>query len=108
MTGTVETVRWEVASRDDFLCIAFRVDRDAGNCYDRWGDILPQGRVPIDEGEIDYVRFGATTPHHKEARDHVWICPGHHRGVGPSAGFQWATSHRRSERLYLDTVNGDE
>lgn len=103
----MEGLRWEVASRDDFRCIASRVDPDSGPCYSRWGTVLPGGRVPIDEGEIDYVRFGATTPHHKDARDHVWTCPGHHRGTGPNAGLQWCTSHRRSERLYLDTVYAD-
>lgn len=108
MSGEVEAVRWAVYSRDDGLCIAFRTDEHAGPCYDRWGHILPQGRVPFDEGEMDYVRFGASYPRHKSPRDHVWACPGHHRGTGPSAGFQWCTSNRARERAYLDEVNAME
>jgi hypothetical protein len=35
------------------------------------------------------------------------LCPGHHRGTGPNAGFVWATSKkgRALLREYLARVN---
>jgi hypothetical protein len=91
------------------MCIAAIVDRKAGPCYDKWGTVIP-AKMPFPKAykvlEMDYVRYEAIGKHHELKEDHVAICPGHHRGTGPSAGFIWATSHRPQERAYLDRVNG--
>jgi len=101
--GTVEWTRAVVSGRD-VGCVARKVDPDAGPCYDRWGKVLPlaYNELKWDQGEMDYVRLGAHGPRHALPEDHVWLCPGHHRGTGPSAGYVWATSHRREERDYLE------
>jgi len=92
-----------VAGRD-VGCVAPKIDPHAGPCYDRWGKHLPlaHNELKWDDGEMDYVRLEAIGPRHMLPEDHVWLCPGHHRGTGPSAGYQWATSHRREEREYLE------
>jgi hypothetical protein len=51
---------------------------------------------------MDYVRLGSHGKRHELVIDHVQVCPGHHRGTGPSAGYQWATSHRPLLRAYLE------
>ena len=51
---------------------------------------------------MDYVRQGAIGARHELACDHVWLCPWHHRGTGPTAGVVWATSHRPQLRAYLE------
>ena len=96
-------VRHTVYARDA-RCVARTIDPQAGPCYDRWGKHLLPEEVGWEEGEMDYVRLGATAPRHVFEGDHVWLCPGHHRGTGPSAGYQWATSHRREEREYLESL----
>lgn len=98
---TVAAMRMVVLLRDRG-CVAQRVDPQAGPCYDRWGNaLLPHAYVGL---EMDYVRLGATGKHHELASDHVMLCPGHHQGAGPSAGYQWATSHRPELRAYLDQL----
>lgn len=100
---TVGDVRTEVALRD-VGCVAPRIDPDCGPCRDRWGNEMSNAPtfLALDDGEMDYVRYGATGPRHKLASDHVWICPGHHRWA--VAGSVWATSHRHDERAYLDRL----
>lgn len=83
-------------------CEAPIIDPDAGPCYDRWGKQIDPKKVNWDKGEMDYVRLDSHGPRHTLPEDHVWVCPGHHRGTGPSAGYQWATSHRREERDWLE------
>lgn len=78
------------------------IDPEAGPCYDRWGTLIEPAKVKWLEGEMDYVRYGAHGERHELPEDHLWLCPGHHRGTGPSAGYQWATSHRREERDWLE------
>jgi hypothetical protein len=89
-----------VFRRDSGECAARRIDPHAGPCYDHWGKQIT--KVPWEVGEMDYVRLEAHGPRHTLVIDHVWLCPGHHRGTGPSAGYVWATSHRRDERNYLE------
>jgi hypothetical protein len=85
-------------------CVARLIDSKAGPCYDCWGNAIKPEKVGWDQGEMDYCRFKAYEPRHRNPADHLWLCPGHHRGSGPSAGFQWATSHRREEREWLEAL----
>lgn len=92
-------VRDEVM-RLDGRCVAPLVDPEAGPCYDQWGEpLVARGTEGL---EADYVRHGAHGPRHALARDHVAVCPGHHRGTGPQGGRQWATAHRADLREYLE------
>ena len=83
-------------------CEAGLIDPNAGPCYDRWGKHILSTKVGWNQGEMDYVRLDAHDDRHKDPKDHIWVCPGHHRGTGPSAGYQWATAHRREERDWLE------
>jgi len=83
-------------------CEARLVDPDAGPCYDRWGKLIEPDQVDWKEGEMDYCRLGAHGKRHELPQDHIWVCPGHHRGSGPSAGYQWATAHRSDIRTWLE------
>ena len=102
--GTVGEMRARVFARDGG-CVAPLLDRLAGPCYDRWGRHIPADTLP--EMELDYVRLGATHAHHVDDLDHCCVCPGHHRGSGPSSGYQWSTSHRSTMRKYLDSLSDE-
>jgi len=104
---TVEDTRRAVFFRDTG-CVAQRLDPQAGPCYTRWGKQIEPHKVNWAEGEMDYVRLDAIGPRHTLPEDHVWLCPGHHRGTGPSAGYVWATSHRKEERDYLTAIQQAE
>lgn len=92
--------RQEVVERD-MCCVAPVVDRaELNSCYDAMGQ--PMSACEREKCEADYVRFGAVGGRHQFARDHVLMCPGHHRGTGPQAGRQWATAHRQELRAYLE------
>lgn len=93
-------VRAAVLLRDGG-CVAPLLDPDAGPCYDQWG--YPP-RFALQDVEADYVRRGATGQRHELARDHVTLCPGHHRGMGPTEGHVWATANRPLLRSYLDSL----
>jgi hypothetical protein len=97
----VEEVRDAVYRRNQ-RCEAGLIDPNAGPCYDRWGAHIISTRVGWTQGEMDYVRLETHAGRHEDPRDHIWVCPGHHRGTGPSAGYQWATAHRREERDWLE------
>jgi hypothetical protein len=84
-------------------CVAPKLDPTAGPCYDRWGSVLSM----VYDVEVDYVRLESHGKRHELASDHVAVCAGHHRGTGPSRGYQWATAHRRLLREYLETVRSD-
>ena len=101
MSQTVGMMRTVVVLRDHG-CIAPKLDPEAGPCYDRWGQPLSH---PLDV-DIDYVERGALGPRHVLALDHVSLCAGHHRGMGPQRGRVWAKeSGRRDElRAYLDSL----
>ena len=90
-------VRQQVLERDHFVCVAPALDRDAGPCGDKWGNV---GDVPIAELELDHVgemRMGKAAP---TDTDHlVTLCWRHHQGL--KAGRNWATSHRPMLRAYL-------
>jgi len=102
MPGVVEALRWEVYSLDDGRCVAAVIDPFAGPCYDRWGKVIDSApRLTFEQCEMDFCRYEAVGPRHTLPDDHVILCPGHHRGTGPSRGYQWATSHRADEREYL-------
>jgi hypothetical protein len=92
-----DEVRRAVIARDG-SCIAPLLDKDSGDCYDRWGQIIKYGR-PSDY-EIDYVRH-PKLKRHVDYEAHVLLCPRHHRGMGPSRGRQWATANRPLLRRYL-------
>lgn len=96
---TVGMMRAVVVNRDGH-CKAPDLDPDAGPCFDRWGSPL---RYDMDV-EADYIEFGAKAPRHVLASDHVALCAGHHRGMGPQQGRVWATEKGRREQLrrYLD------
>lgn len=49
---------------------------------------------------MDYVRHPKLR-RHEDPEAHVILCPGHHRGTGPSAGRQWATANRGLLRRHL-------
>lgn len=98
---SVEEVRDEVYRRDGG-CVAPRIDPEAGPCYDRWGKHIISTKVGWTQGEMDYVRLGSRHPRHQDPSDHLWLCPGHHQGRGPSSGYVWATSHRKEQREYLE------
>lgn len=89
-------------------CVAPVLDPDAGPCYGKWGDPLdwPQR---WDDLEADYIERGAHGPRHVLAKDHVALCPGHHRGMGPQAGRVWAKEAGRRDtlRAYLEERNAD-
>ncbi len=87
----------------DRCCVAHKIDPKSGMCRDKWGYLMHP--CEIKNLEADYVRHGATAPRHVSASDHVLICPGHHRGTGPSRGEVWATAHRQELRAYLDAQN---
>ena len=99
---SVGDLRWAVLYRDGG-CIAWAIDPDAGECFDRWGGIMADRFVP-NLLEMDYVRLGARGKHHELEVDHVALCPGHHRGIGPQGGKVWATAHRKELREYLDRL----
>ena len=103
----VAEVRATVFARDG-RCVALLCDKNAGPCYDKWGTAI-QPTLPIAKAwevlEMDFVRLGAHGSHHELPDDHVMVCPGHHRGTGPSAGYIWATSHRAAQRAYLERWN---
>lgn len=92
-----------IFSRDGWVCVATLLDKNPGPCYDKWGERLTARPGPEDF-EADYVRRGAIGGRHQFSCDHVTLCAGHHRGAGPTAGIQWATSHRRELREYLQKV----
>lgn len=100
---TVGDIRDKVIRRDGFMCVA-TVYNDAGPCYDRWGNLLPDGRLSAEQLEMDYVRNGARGKHHELECDHVSLCASHHRGTGPTGGRIWATAHRQTLRNYLDNL----
>ena len=103
----MKALRRVVFNRDR-ECVAQRIDPKAGPCYDRWGGLLLPRDADFREGEMDYVRLDAHGARHELPEDHVWLCPGHHRGTGPSAGYQWATAHRADERRYLEAQHEEE
>jgi hypothetical protein len=80
--------------------MALRLDPDAGPCYDAWGQ-PSDGKLDL---EMDYVRLRALGTHHIRVDDHVALCAGHHRGMGPTGGYIWATAHRALLRDYLDSL----
>jgi hypothetical protein len=102
---SVGAMRMAVFLRD-MGCVAPRIDPDAGPCRDVWGMKAPAH--PLAGMELDYVRRGSSDRHHVSERDHVTLCPGHHRGTGAQAGATWATSHREELRAYLDRFYGPE
>jgi hypothetical protein len=83
-------------------CVAPKLDPGSGPCYDAWGDPLVQ-RFDV---ETDYIEQGATGKRHELASDHVSLCAGHHRGMGPTKGRVWAKEAGRREqlRIYLRSV----
>lgn len=93
--------RAEVVSRDEGCCVAAQLEGErAGGCYDKWGK--PMHPCVTGNLEADYVRWGAVGGRHQFARDHVLLCPGHHRGTGAHKGFVWATANRELLRRYLE------
>jgi hypothetical protein len=95
--------RSEIEQRDHHCCMATKLEpAELGNCYDKWGE--PMQPCDTAKLEADYVRFGAVGGRHQFARDHVLLCPGHHRGTGPQRGQVWATSHRAMMRDYLESL----
>ena len=73
---------------------------DGYPCHDRFG--TPRTIVLPNDLEMDFVRRGARGPRHTDPADHVMLCPGHHRGTGKMAGYQWSTAHRERMRVWLD------
>lgn len=102
---SVGAMRMAVFVRD-MGCVAPRIDPQAGPCRDRWGYI--HRGPPLGGMELDYVRRESFAPHHVSERDHVTLCPGHHRGTGAQGGATWATSHREDLRAYLDRFYGPQ
>lgn len=105
-----EVARATVISRDGG-CIAPLIDpQGSGRCYDRWGMEMPRrSRQSALDLEVDRIRdegMMGKAPTHLDTTRMVAVCPGHHRGAGPNAGRQWATSHREEIRAYLARVNG--
>lgn len=100
----VGVMRAVVIERDGG-CVAATLDPDAGPCHDRWGVPMSGMTVRLDRLEVDYVRGGATGTRHELPSDHVAVCPGHHRGAGPTGGKQWATANRPLLRAYLRRVS---
>lgn len=98
----VGEMRQRVIARDGG-CVAPKLDPDADHCYDQWGNRAPVQQAPH-QLEIDYVRHEVRGAHHHYASDHVTLCPGHHRGMGPTAGHVWATANRVLLRDYLERV----
>lgn len=100
--AAVSLVRQTVALRD-IGCVAPRIDKDCGPCRDRWGNVMSNAHrfMHWSDGEMDFVRLGATGKRHELPEDHVWLCPWHHQGT--TAGHCWATSHREQLRDYLDS-----
>lgn len=99
----IEALRWDVYARS-YRCEAALIDPDAGPCYSQWGYAIHPNRTVWEVGEMDYVRLESHGQRHELLLDHIWLCPGHHRGTGPSAGYQWATSHRRQQRDWLEEM----
>jgi len=85
---------------DGYHCRANDIDPHAGTCHDRFG--TPRTIVLPNDLEMDFVRRGARGPRHTDPADHVMLCPGHHRGTGKMAGYQWSTAHRERMRVWLD------
>ena len=50
--------------------------------------------LALDDGEMDYVRRVSRGARHILPCDHVWLCAGHHRVTGATAGYVWATANR--------------
>ena len=87
-------------------CIALVLDPNAGPCYGKWVEIF---RHPprLDSLEADYIEVGAHGPSHSLALDHVALCTGHHRGLGPQGGAIWAKQkgRRLALRRYLISLD---
>jgi hypothetical protein len=99
---TIVEQHWRAAVLErDGDCIAPLIDKDAGPCRDKWGDVKTFP-FPQDELEADYVKLGAHGARHELPIDHVALCPGHHRGTGSQRGYVWATAHRAELRSYLE------
>ena len=92
-------VRRQVLKRDHFRCLAPVLDRDSGQCRDRFG--RPTWEVPVEELELDHVRpeamIGKEPP--SEPQFLVTLCGWHHRGL--ASGRNWATRNRPMLREYL-------
>jgi hypothetical protein len=99
---TASEMRMAVFLRDG-ACLAPRLDPDAGPCRDKWGHRLhgAASYLSPEVGEADYVRRDALAARHVLPEDCVWLCPGHHRGTGATAGYVWATAHRDELVAYL-------
>lgn len=80
--------------------MAIHIDWRAGPCRDKFGAVVQV--VPLEEMEMDYVRLRSVAKRHEDPRDHVTLCPGHHRGTGAQQGYCWATSHRAEMREWLE------
>lgn len=109
--SATEMARAMVISRDGG-CIAPLLDPGSGPCYDRWGMEMPRrSRQKALDLEVDRIRDEPTmgkAPSHLDMSRMVAVCPGHHRGMGPHAGRQWATANRDKIRDYLSRIEGDE
>ena len=90
--------------RDNWTCVAPRLDPAAGPCYNKWGETFSGTDLTGGHLEADRIRDDASmgaAPSHQDPTRMVCLCPGHHRGVGPQGGRQWATAHRDLLRDYL-------
>jgi len=100
----------QVARRDNYRCIAPRIDGQSGWCRDRWGNAItrwPVNRIDRDKLTFAHVKDADAQAMGKRAPSDqahlVLLCWGHHEGAGETGGYCWGTSRAGldKQRIYL-------
>jgi hypothetical protein len=89
-----------VFERDRLRCAAPSIDAMAGECRNRFGDLVlsdDRDSLTIDHVQDGYGRMGLRAT--SDLAHCVVICWGHHLNG-------WATSHRPELRAYIQRANG--
>ena len=87
-----------VFRRDQRSCIAPRVDAMAGECRDRFGNLVrpsDEWALTLEHVQVGYGSMGLRAP--SVAACLLTVCFGHHLGG-------WSTGHKDAERAYLARV----
>lgn len=99
-----------VARRDEFKCVAPRIDGRTGWCHDVWGNVItrwPANRLDKNKVTIAHVKDADAQAMGKRAPSDqahlLLLCWGHHEGAGETGGYCWGTSRAGldKQRTYL-------
>lgn len=103
-------VRAFVLRREEYRCLAPRLDARVGWCRDAWGNPITSW-PPYDRGP-QYLQMSHTKPEGELAMGvkalpvpaHlVALCPFHHTGT--TGGSNWEAVNREKIRKYLEQIN---